>query len=37
LDKVNPRDAIKALGTLPTDMESAYKDVLDRIDKDKCK
>src|SRR5271169_304032 len=37
LDKVNPRDAIKALQTLPVDMESAYHDVLDRIDKEKGK
>jgi Ankyrin repeats (3 copies)/Ankyrin repeats (many copies) len=33
LDKVRPRDAINALNTLPTDMDSAYTEVLDRIDK----
>src|SRR5437762_3072287 len=33
LDKEKPRDAIKALDTLPTDMESAYQEVLIRIDK----
>src|SRR5436190_22698925 len=37
LDKEKPRDAIKALETLPTDMESAYHEVLLRIEKDKSK
>ena len=37
LDQEKPRDAIKALDTLPTDMETAYKEVLVRIDKTKGK
>ena len=37
LDKEKPRDAIKALDTLPMDMPHAYQDVLIRIEKTKGK
>jgi hypothetical protein len=33
LNKETPREAIKALDTLPTDMVEAYREVLNRIDK----
>ena len=32
LEKPGPREAIKALNTLPKDIENAYKEVLDRIE-----
>src|SRR6266496_6768147 len=37
LDKEKPRDAIKALDSLPADMESAYHEVLVRIENNKSK
>lgn len=37
MDHIEPRDAIEALETLPADMESAYTETLERIDKTKAK
>ena len=37
LSHEDPRNAINSLDNLPTDMESAYGDTLDRIEKDKAR